>query len=337
HADFAELKAWLLAKWLWNPDLPADPLLKDFFEGYYGAAAPFVREYFDGVHAFYGRAIEKPLRIFEDIRQSAIPDAFLDRAAELWRRAEEAAKDSPPHAYNVRMGAIPVLHARLARQATRDEIKVWVTRDPARYAVPPEQQALAATLVARFDEAKNVRISEGKERHDATLAAWRALASPPPLPPPQDRATVEDGLLTLARRGTWGDTAADPLAGDGSALKLFNTHYEWCTTLPFSRVAFDPGATYRLRMRARVEAQAGREGEAFWTGVYDPKNKKSHGGITRKTAEVGDGYAWYNVAEWVPEPDHYFWVGPGRFDLKAGATSAIRALYIDCIELSRAD
>ncbi|MBM4035803.1 MAG: DUF4838 domain-containing protein, partial [Planctomycetes bacterium] len=41
HADFAELKAWLLAKWLWNPDLPADPLLKDFFEGYYGAAAPF--------------------------------------------------------------------------------------------------------------------------------------------------------------------------------------------------------------------------------------------------------------------------------------------------------
>ena len=26
HADFAELKAWLLAKWMWNPDLPMEPI-----------------------------------------------------------------------------------------------------------------------------------------------------------------------------------------------------------------------------------------------------------------------------------------------------------------------
>ena len=53
HGDFAELKAWLLAKWLWNPDLPAEPLLEDFFKGYYGAAAPYVRTYFDALHSYY--------------------------------------------------------------------------------------------------------------------------------------------------------------------------------------------------------------------------------------------------------------------------------------------
>ena len=77
--------------------------------------------------------------------------------------------------------------------------------------------------------------------------------------------------------------AADPLAEDGSALKLYNTHYEWCATLPFSKVAFDhPGRKYRLRMRVCVEKEPGKKGEALWAGVYDPKNKRGIGGIDRK-------------------------------------------------------
>jgi hypothetical protein len=39
----------------------------------------------------------------------------------------------------------------------------------------------------------------------------------------------------------------------------------------------------------------------------------------------------------VPEHDHYFWIGPGRFDLKNNVASAIRALYIDKLELSRVE
>ncbi len=68
-----------------------------------------------------------------------------------------------------------------------------------------------------------------------------------------------------------------------------------------------------------------------------PQNRRSCGGIDRKTSEVGDGYAWYDVAEWVPERDHYFWIGPGRFDKKGGATSAIKAVRIDKLELIRVD
>jgi len=337
HGDFAELKAWLLAKWLWNPDLPAEPLLNDFFAGYYGEAAPLVRRYFDEVHTFYDDPEKKPLRIFDDVKNPVIPDAFYGRAAALWRQAEAAVKTSPAHLYNVRMGAIPVLYARLSREPRQDEIKVWVTEEPGRFAIPPETRGLAAELLARFAEAKDIRISESVERHDATLAQWKALANPPPPPAPQARATVEDALLSLGNRGTWGDTVADPLAEDGSAMKLTNTHYEWCTTLPFSRVAFDPGKKYRLRMRVRVEKEPGKEGEAFWSGVYDAKNKKGCGGCDRKNAAVGDGYAWYDVAEWVPEPAHFFWIGPGRFDKKGGAASAIRALFIDKLEISRAD
>ena len=336
HGDFAELKAWLLAKWMWNPDLPLEPLLEDFFSGYYGAAAPHVRTYFDALHSFYRNPAEHPLRIFEDPRRTQVPDAFYDRAAALWRQAEAAVKESPAHLYNVRLGALPVLNARLLRRPLQDEIKVWVTEHPERHVADPETRALAAELLARCKEAKNVRLSESTEGHEQRLAKWQALASPPAPPAPQTRAVVEDTALSLGQRGTWGDTVKDPLAEDGSAMKLFNTHYEWCTTLHFRHVAFDPGRKYRVRMRVRVDKEPGKEGDAFWSGVYDTANKKGCGGCERTTSTVAEGYQWYDVAEWVPERDHYFWIGPGRFDKQKGA-SAIRALYIDKLELSRVD
>jgi hypothetical protein len=338
HADFAELKAWLLAKWLWNPELPIEPLLKDFFEGYYGKAAPFVRQYFDEVHTFYEGKSDKPLVIFEDVSSLALSEDFLVRATRLWQQAEEAVNESPAHAYNVRMAAIPFLFTRLAKLPHVEEKKIWVTKNPQQYAVPAVYRDLASNLLTRCREAKNIRVSESGAHHDATFTAWRSLLKPLAVPGTnQTCAIVEDTLLSLGRRGTWGDTVADPLAEDGSAMKLYNTHFEWCTTLPFSQVAFDPGATYRIRMRVRVEKEPGREGQAFWSGVYDSKNKKSCGGLERNVSEVQDGYVWYDVAQWVPEKDHYFWIGPGRFDLKNNTPSAIRALYIDKLELSRVE
>ena len=230
-----------------------------------------------------------------------------------------------------------MLYAKMARMPASEEIKVWVTENPKRYEPPAEQRAMAAELVKRFEEARNIRLSEDHGRHDQVLARWKALANPPALPAPQSRAIVEDKVLSLSNRGTYGDTVADAQAVDGSAMKLYNTHYEWCATLPFSGVAFDPGRKYRLRMRVCVEKEPGKEGEAFWVGVYDDKNRRACGGIERKTSDVGEGYAWYDVAEWVPEREHYFWVGPGRFDKTGGATSAIKALKIDQLELIRLD
>ncbi|MDD4101554.1 MAG: DUF4838 domain-containing protein [Kiritimatiellae bacterium] len=337
HGDFAELKAWLLAKWLWNPESDFEALMADFFNGYYGKAAPIVREYFDGAHAFYKNPAEKPLRIFEDITKSDISEEFMARSAALWQQAEAAVKDSPAHSYNVRMSAVPMLHVRLHRMAKREKITVWATREPKGFLPTPEMRSVASELVKRFDEARNIRISESGEYHDQTLSYWRNLANPPEPPQPASSAVVEDTLLGLGNRGQWGDTVADPLAEDGSAMKLYNTHYEWCTTLHFRNVAFDQGQKYRLRMRVRVEKKPGQEGEAFWAGVYDADNKRPCGGIERKSSQVGDGYEWHEVAEWVPETGHYFWIGPGRFDKKGGAESFIQALYIDKLELSRVD
>jgi len=168
HGDFAELKAWLLAKWLWNPDLAAESLLNDFFAGYYGAAAPLVRRYFDEIHAFY----QKPgatLSIYDDVlRQPPVTAEFYTHAVGLWRQAEEAVKGSPEYSYNVRMGAVPALFAHMSRLPAGSL---------------DERRVLAADLLARCKEAKDIWISESAEIHKNTLAQWERWSQPPAQPP----------------------------------------------------------------------------------------------------------------------------------------------------------
>jgi hypothetical protein len=45
YSDMAELKSYVLAKLLWNPEADADNIIQEFLQGYYGRAAPAINEY----------------------------------------------------------------------------------------------------------------------------------------------------------------------------------------------------------------------------------------------------------------------------------------------------
>ena len=50
YSEFAELRTYLIAKLLWDPDADADALLDDFIYNFYGDAAPYIRQYIDIMH-----------------------------------------------------------------------------------------------------------------------------------------------------------------------------------------------------------------------------------------------------------------------------------------------
>lgn len=113
HGDLAELKSWLLAKLMWNPDADAAELTRRFVTDYYGAAAPMVTEYLAMRAGIAAGAT--PLGIYEKAECDRYPMEWLERAAELWRAAEAAVKDDPARLYNVRMGSLSVDYARIRR------------------------------------------------------------------------------------------------------------------------------------------------------------------------------------------------------------------------------
>lgn len=336
HGDFAELKSWLMAKWMWNPELPAEPLLQDFFNGYYGKGAPFVRAYFDELHELqiaYSTPSNKPLSIWVGPENPAIPDAFLEKAAGLWDQAIAATKDDKATSYNVRMGAFAVEYMRLERLRRKGDKLLWLSSRPVETSVLFRQRELAKSLLARMQEAKNIRLAESAERCRQLESAWKAIVAreKPSFKSGSTSGELQESVIQCAQRGVWGDYVDDPKASDGKAIKLFNTHFEWCCQFPLHRVEFEPGAKFTVRMRARCERAS--DGEAFWAGVYDPVAKKGRGAIQPKTDKVGSEYAWYDVCTWVPNDNEYFWIGPGRFN-KDGK-SAIQAVWIDKIEFEK--
>ena len=346
HADFAELKAWLQAKWMWNPELPMKPLLDDFFEGYYGAGAPFVREWFETVHtALLSRpagADERfQLGMGTKIDSPALTDELLARGANLFRRAEEATRNDPATSYNVRMAAFTVDATRLERMQPRPDKLLWLSRRPPKEATYDleEARSLARSLLDRMDEARarlggaGIVLSEDITRHQQIVKEWRRLASRRRLFAAKS-GEVEESDINLWREGFWGAYSDDTLADDGRALQLFGTHHEWAAQFPMDNIEFEPGATYRLRARIRVEKAAGSNGElrAFNAGVYDPDAKKKVGGIEPRLTDVGDGYAWFDIVTWKPNGRETFYLAPPWFG--SDVKSPISAVWLDKLEIS---
>lgn len=118
--EFAELKSYVLAKLLWNPDVDIEPIIDDFMYGYYGRAGQYVRAYFDlvqslvkpDVHFGIWTQPDNPLYNDEFIRQGSL---ILDRA--------ERVADTPEIGRRVALVRLPLLYLkcrRLPEESLRD-------------------------------------------------------------------------------------------------------------------------------------------------------------------------------------------------------------------------
>ena len=100
--EFREMRAWLLSKLMWDCHANVDSLIQDFTEGYYGAAAPHIREYLDmedrilrregmhtGCYASTAHAMYSPEFIREGRRIMAEARAAVANEPELLKRVEK--------------------------------------------------------------------------------------------------------------------------------------------------------------------------------------------------------------------------------------------------------
>jgi len=336
HGDFTELKAWLLAKWMWNPDLPIKALLDDFFSGYYGKAAPFARRYFEAINRLQLLCSTSPARPLHcnPWDATAVPDSVFEWASDCWKMAADAVTDDPVSSYNVRMSAFSADFMNLERiRRKHDKLLCLATKAPDAGWMD-EAKPLAKSLLDRLDEAKENIHLETPDRHQFP-EQWRQLLKRKTGPlTPSSCGEIED-LYVFAPDGG-AKHMDDPKSDDGRALKIDSSLVAaWTASFAMNRVVFEPGAKYRLRVRARVE-KLRDGGEAFWAGVYDPVANRCRGkGAQPRTEDTSEEYAWYDVCEWIPQEDDYFWIGSGRCG-KDGKP-AIKAVWVDKIDFVRVD
>jgi uncharacterized protein DUF4838 len=111
-AEMAELRAWVLAQLLWNPQRDDRALIQEFLAGYYGknAAGP-ISQYLD---LMYAASKDVTLGCFlSKAPKPHLNFATLCQAELLWQQAEKAAAGDEEKFIRVRLGHLPVQYAFL--------------------------------------------------------------------------------------------------------------------------------------------------------------------------------------------------------------------------------
>ena len=113
-AEMAELRAWVLAKLLWNPTLDGQKLIGEFIAGYYGPAGPHIKDYLKITHDAV-EASGDHLGCFSQHTAKFLSFKTLSKGWEQLKAAEEAVMDDPDLRFRVQIDQMPIMYTFMMR------------------------------------------------------------------------------------------------------------------------------------------------------------------------------------------------------------------------------
>lgn len=97
-SELFQLRSYLMAKLLWNPDLDVDALITEFTNGYYQEAGIYIKEYIDTIHSEIKKHPDFFLFLYGDPSQafnSYLSPSLLKEYTSFFDKAEQAVADKP--------------------------------------------------------------------------------------------------------------------------------------------------------------------------------------------------------------------------------------------------
>jgi hypothetical protein len=114
-SEFVELRSYIIAKLLWDPDVDVNLMMDDFLTGYYGPAGETIRKYIDVMH----EALEKTngsLGIYgypwDGIHTYLTPE-LIKQYEQIFNEAETTVASSPEYLNRVKVARLPLEFAIL--------------------------------------------------------------------------------------------------------------------------------------------------------------------------------------------------------------------------------
>jgi len=168
-SDLAALKAYLIAKFLWNPQYDEHRATGEFLDAYYGPAAASVGRYLDLIHD----AVEKkPIHagIFVPPTNSHLTPELLAKADAIWQEAEARAAGDAAALDRVQRSRMSVDYAIMeqaraaAKGAQKDRPEAQALLALARNRFAPFMETMARSKLTRIREWKDVDKSEYRNR-----------------------------------------------------------------------------------------------------------------------------------------------------------------------------
>ncbi len=114
--EMAELRAYLLAKLLWNPDFDVEKGTKEFLDAWFGPAAPFIAEFLELTHKALV-ASGYHMSLYDVPTVPFLSDEQLKTCDDLMDKAEKAVASDPVLSARVAKERLSVRIAKFFRQA----------------------------------------------------------------------------------------------------------------------------------------------------------------------------------------------------------------------------
>ena len=347
--EMSELRAWVLAQLLANPNQDDRKLVREFVEAYYGKpSARFILQHLDliskAAQPFYvgiGHPSASPYLRFPT----------LVKSERLWQQAEAAARGNPDHLWRVRQARLPMGFMWLSQ---------WVGLQRecrelgAKWPINPSRKACAAAWLATVNEPgpagwTPMTLMRESGQKPADFAAEvgsdpeEALYAPPKrhassgLPndlPAEARAeaiSVQDDRAVIFREAECARPVADSAASDGVAIQMLAgpNGSKGAMEIHSGKLpaAFQPGR-YQVYYVVRIEVtgDAKPEAPAFSARIHDGPTGKYIAERMIKISEAAAGYRSYLVGTVELSSFSRLWMGHAHDD-------AVKKVWLDRVIL----
>ena len=111
-AEFEELRMYLIAKLLWNPDVDLEPIIDDFMTGFYGRSGMYIRRYFDLMQSLV--TPDQHFNWWLEPEDSLYSNAFIWESDKLFEQAERVA-DNETILRRVEEARLPIMFLKCKR------------------------------------------------------------------------------------------------------------------------------------------------------------------------------------------------------------------------------
>jgi len=123
--EFAELRAYLISKLLWNAECDVDEVIDDFMYGYYGRSGQKVREYLNLLHSQVTPKTHIHLGLRPD--DQLFTNKFIKEADKIFDEAESVAKNDEVK-MRVELARLPLMYLKCLRYPVNSKYNGTYTR-----------------------------------------------------------------------------------------------------------------------------------------------------------------------------------------------------------------
>jgi hypothetical protein len=300
-AESQELKTYIIARLLWNPDYGADRARDEFLDGYYGPAAPPIREYLVMMEK---AVLEQNIHLDWDLKptRSCFSPELMNHAWELFDEAERLAAGQQDILKRVRIAELPIRYVGLTAGAAWDA-RNWTRKTASGSGHWYSRESIDEFLTIA-SEANVTRISEqlpyAPFRDILLVDRENANIKLPPPPGTEDLpassiVNLPISLCNFYQVGTLSGIMEDKTASSGGCAWLAGNTPEWAVMwdIPINALS---GSKYRVYAIVKVE-KTSDEGDAFSCGTYDDVACKKSPRPTVTAKEATADWKRYDVGE----------------------------------------